>query len=74
MAVVRIGGTATSSDARGKLELARSRLLRRPDTGLWVAVYTPLGKDGAAAERALHRFLRDMGPSLRTAFIETTAQ
>jgi EpsI family protein len=69
-----IGDTATASDLRGKLELARARLLRQSDTGLWVAVYVPLREDGAAAEQILRSFVLDMGPSLRDAFDEMTAQ
>jgi EpsI family protein len=63
-----IDGTVTISDARGKLELARSRLLRRPDTGLWVALHAPLLADGSVDEQTLRRFVRDMGPSLAAAF------
>jgi exosortase A len=63
-----IGGTATASDARAKLELARSRLLRRPDTGLWVALHAPLHPDGTADEQTLRLFVRDMEASLAVAF------
>lgn len=68
-----IGGTATTSDLRSKLELARSRLLRRPDTGLWIVAYTSLEQDGPADEEALREFVRDMGPSLGAAFERTAA-
>ncbi|HJW51663.1 MAG TPA: exosortase A [Burkholderiaceae bacterium] len=66
------GGLATASPARTKLELARARLLRRPDTALWLAIYTPLDDDRPAAQRALQEFARDMGPALQQAFVETT--
>jgi exosortase A len=66
------GGQATASPARTKLELARARLTRRPDTALWVATYTSLDDDRQAAQRALQEFARDMGPPLHQAFAETT--
>ncbi len=66
------GGQATASPARTKLELARARLSRRPDTALWLAIYTPLDDDRPAAQRALQEFARDMGPALQQAFVETT--
>lgn len=69
-----IGDSATASDLVSKLELARARLLRKPDTGLWVAVFTPLGErqDDLAGNEALIDFLRSMDPSLRAAFARTT--
>ena len=44
------GDAATDSPARTKLELARSRLLRQPDTALWVAVYTPINERDRSEE------------------------
>ena len=69
-----VGDSATASDLISKLELARARLLRRPDTGLWVTVFTPLGEgnDDFAGDEALAGFLRSMDPSLRAAFARTT--
>jgi len=68
------GNGAASSELRGKLALATARLTRQPDTALWVAVFTPAGDDPAAAARTLREFLVDMGPSLRAAFIASSAQ
>jgi exosortase A len=68
-----VGETPTTSAARTKVELARARLARHPDTALWIALATP-GEDRVAAERALREFARDMGSSLRRAFNETGAQ
>jgi EpsI family protein len=69
-----VDDSATSSDLRGKIELARARLLRRPHIGLWIAVYTPLGegRDDLAADETLLDFLRSMDASLRDAFVRTT--
>jgi EpsI family protein len=69
-----VEGSAISSDLRSKIELARARLLRRPDTGLWVAVFTPLdeGHDDLASDATLLDFLRSMDSSLRAAFVRTT--
>ena len=69
-----VGDSANASDLVSKLELARARLLRRPDTGLWVTVFTPLGEgnDDFAGDEALADFLRSMDPSLRAAFARTT--
>jgi exosortase A len=64
----------TSSAARTKLALARARLARVPDTALWIAVYSPVTGDRAAAEQTLREFLRDMGPSLKSAFSATVAR
>jgi exosortase A len=59
-----VGGTATISDVRAKLELARSRLLGRPDTGLWIALHAPLRADGTVDQHTLSQFVRDMERSL----------
>jgi EpsI family protein len=69
-----VSDAANSSDLRSKVELARARLLRRPDTGLWIAVFTPLGegRDDGAADETLTDFLRSMDASLRAAFVGTT--
>ncbi len=63
----------TSSAARTKLELARARLLRQPDTALWIALYAPADESREAAQRALQEFTRDMGPSLQRTFSEAVA-
>lgn len=63
----------TSSAARTKLELARARLLRQPDTALWIALYAPADESREAAQRALQEFTRDMGPSLQRTFFEAVA-
>jgi len=65
-------GRATTSEADTKLDVARARLLRQPDTALWVALSTPIGTDRVAAERTLAAFAREMGPSLAVAFREST--
>ena len=62
------GDLPTTSAGRTKLELARARLLRRPDDALWIAVYTPFDDDRTAARQSLQDFVRDMGPSLQEAF------
>ena len=62
------GDLPTTSAGRTKLELARARLLRRPDDALWIAVYTPFDDDRTAARQSLQGFVRDMGPSLQDAF------
>jgi EpsI family protein len=65
------GDLPTTSAGRTKLELARARLLRRPDDALWIAVYTPFGDDRTAARQSLNDFVRDMGPSLKESFTGT---
>jgi EpsI family protein len=65
------GDLPTSSAGRTKLELARARLLRRPDDALWIAVYTLFDDDRTAARQSLNDFVRDMGPSLQEAFTGT---
>jgi exosortase A len=69
-----VGIAPTASEAQTKLELARARLLRRPDTALWIAAYAPAEDARDAAERSLGEFARDMGPSLQHAFSETVAR
>jgi exosortase A len=65
------GDLPTTSAGRTKLELARARLLRRPDDALWIAVYAPVDDDRTAARQSLQDFVRDMGPSLHEAFTGT---
>ena len=65
------GNQATTSDSRAKLDLARARILRRPDTALWIAAATPVTTDRAAAHRALEDFAQQMGPALAASFRET---
>ena len=65
------GDLPTTSAGRTKLELARARLLRRPDDALWIAVYAPFDDDRTAARQSLQDFVRDMGPSLQDAFTAT---
>jgi len=69
-----VGSAPTASEAQTKLELARARLLRRPDTALWIAAYAPAEEARGAAERSLGEFARDMGLSLQHAFSETVAR
>ena len=69
-----VGSAPTASEAQTKLELARARLLRRPDTALWIAAYAPAEDARDAAERSLREFTQDMGPSLQRAFSETSAR
>lgn len=68
------GDAATASAGKTKLDLARARLLRQPDTALWIAVYAPLGEDRTAAQRDVSDFLREMGTSLQHAFSATVAR
>ena len=69
-----VGSAPTASEAQSKLELARARLLQRPDTALWIAIYTPADDSRDAAERALREFAQEMGLSLQHAFIQTSAR
>ena len=69
-----VGSAPTASEAQTKLDLAWARLLRRPDTALWIAAYAPAEEARGAAERSLGEFARDMGPSLQRAFSETVAR
>jgi exosortase A len=68
------GGQATSSAAQTKVDLARARLLRHPDTALWIAAYVVENDERSSANDRLRDFLRDMGPSLQRAFGTTTAR
>jgi EpsI family protein len=65
------GQRPTASAGQTKIELALARLLRRPDTALWVAAYTPLDEGRTEAEGALRDFAHDMGPALQRSFVET---
>lgn len=65
------GQRATTSGVQAKLDLALARLLRRPDTALWIAAATPVTADRAAAQRTLEDFAQQMGPALAAAFAET---
>jgi exosortase A len=67
-----LGTARSTSDARGKLDLAIDRLLMRGDTSAWVAIQTPAddGLDRGAA--ALREFLIDMGPALDAALMESS--
>jgi EpsI family protein len=65
------GQGPTASAGQTKIELALARLLRRPDTALWVAAYTPLDEGRTEAERALRDFVHDMGLALQKSFVET---
>jgi EpsI family protein len=69
-----VGSAPTASEAETKLDLAWARLLRRPDTALWIAAYAPAEDARDAAERSLGEFARDMGRSLQRAFSDTVAR
>ncbi len=69
-----VGDAPTSHAMLTKIELARARLLRRPDTSLWIAAYAASDASRDAAQRGLQEFAHDMGPSLQRAFSETVAR
>ena len=65
-----LGSTRTTSDARGKLDLAFDRLLVRGDTSAWVSLHAaaPQGIDSAVP--VLQQFMKDMGGALDAALSE----
>lgn len=68
------GDAPTGNAGRTKLELARDRVLRRPDVALWIALYSRAGEDDAEAEDLHGQFLRDMDRSLKSAFERTATR
>ncbi|HPE02176.1 MAG TPA: exosortase A [Burkholderiaceae bacterium] len=68
-----LGQESTISDVRGKVDLARDRLLGRSDTSAWVSVSTDAA-GGPAARAALRDFVQQMGPSIHAALAATAAR
>jgi EpsI family protein len=67
-----LGEETTTSDFRGKWDLARDRLLGRTDTSAWISISTPA--DDPAARQTLRQFVADMAPSIHEALAATAAR
>ncbi len=59
MALVLGGERSDGQRGPDQVELARARLLQRPDTALWIAAYAPAEDSRDAAERALREFAQE---------------
>ena len=66
-----LGEETTTSDFRGKWDLARDRLLGRTDTSAWISIATP---DDPAARQTLRQFVADMAPAIHEALAATAAR
>ena len=66
-----IDGTSTGIDTQAKLEQLRSRFNGKDDISAWVAIYTVADPAQDTAAGTLNEFMRDMGPSLERALIQT---
>jgi len=66
-----IDGTPLRSDLMAKISQLRLTLMRRADTGAWIAVYTMANGTAEEAANTLGGFTREMGVSLNAALDQT---